>query len=113
MPEQFPVPEMVLYGLWEDFSFYCTKKRLVIIRGFEPFEVLFSFLFFFIGFLPLCHDIFFFCLRFASAIQFKYPSHSLLIVFHSDFHLALIKPFIGQRHGPLCPLYFRKKWIGK
>lgn len=39
----------------------------------------------------------------------KYPCHSS----HNDFsyrhfHLALIKPFIGWRHGPLCSLYFRE-----
>lgn len=49
-------------------------------------------------------------------ILFKSPSHSLPIVCHNyfsnqHFHLALIKPFIGWMHGPLCPLYFRQNGV--
>lgn len=62
LPEQFPVPDMaqrflfellvVLYKPREDFYFYYMnnplptakkEKKLGIIRGLKPFEVLFSF----------------------------------------------------------------------
>lgn len=91
------------------------KRKPGIIRGLKPFWCIIHLIFSF--------DFFLFVMNFPFVVgamllphNLKYPSHSLLIVFDNDFsnhhfHLALIKPFIGQRHGPLCSLYFRENGL--